>query len=478
MRSKTVRFTVLWSARLHTAAALVISFAATAASHAHDLLPPPFRGQPGTTFQAWAFNTATLGAPDGDCPYNNLAGVPMATGVGNQWLNVYPPNPPNLQGIQCLQPGGALVHTIPNFADPFLLKTIWVQVVFHPHMGSDILIDVDDGLGGLAVSTGMQDLPVPGHPAWIHRTLTFCFLNECPPLEQVTITGVYPPGCTPPDCHVDIDQVIVDAACFDACFTPHPPIVPGDYDGDGIPDGDDNAPGVANPNQTDCDCDGFGNVSDLWGICLPGTPPENEPCGADTNGGCNSAPPAFEAIACGDSVCGTVWADAGTRDTDWYELNLPDTNGDGQAEVRVEICSALPVVGFVLDDDCANLLMLADTEANADLEGCLTACLPAPATYWIFVAPGTLGGGIFTGYPCDTVNEYSLTVDCFDPCGSGGVCGCKWDLDDSGDVGAGDFLALLAAWGPNPGHPADFNCDGFVGVEDFLELLANWGPCP
>ncbi len=50
------------------------------------------------------------------------------------------------------------------------------------------------------------------------------------------------------------------------------------------------------------------------------------------------------------------------------------------------------------------------------------------------------------------------------------------DLDGDGIVGINDFLALLAAWGPNPGHPADFDNDGFVGINDFLMLLANWGP--
>ncbi len=55
---------------------------------------------------------------------------------------------------------------------------------------------------------------------------------------------------------------------------------------------------------------------------------------------------------------------------------------------------------------------------------------------------------------------------------------CPWDLDGGGDVGINDFLSLLAAWGPNPGHPADFDGDGAVGITDFLDLLANWGPCP
>jgi hypothetical protein len=58
-----------------------------------------------------------------------------------------------------------------------------------------------------------------------------------------------------------------------------------------------------------------------------------------------------------------------------------------------------------------------------------------------------------------------------------GLCECPWDTDGDGIVGINDFLDLLGAWGPNPGHAADFDGDGEVGINDFLELLANWGPC-
>ena len=56
--------------------------------------------------------------------------------------------------------------------------------------------------------------------------------------------------------------------------------------------------------------------------------------------------------------------------------------------------------------------------------------------------------------------------------------GCVGDIDGDGLVGINDFLELLAAWGPNPGHPADFDGDNIVGINDFLTLLAAWGPCP
>ncbi len=55
---------------------------------------------------------------------------------------------------------------------------------------------------------------------------------------------------------------------------------------------------------------------------------------------------------------------------------------------------------------------------------------------------------------------------------------CPADLDGDGTVAVADLLALLGAWGPNPGHPADLDGDGSVAVPDLLVLLAAWGPCP
>ncbi len=61
---------------------------------------------------------------------------------------------------------------------------------------------------------------------------------------------------------------------------------------------------------------------------------------------------------------------------------------------------------------------------------------------------------------------------------AGGKDPCPWDLNGSGDVGILDLLALLAAWGPNPGDPADFDGNGTVDIFDLLTLIANWGACP
>jgi plastocyanin len=55
---------------------------------------------------------------------------------------------------------------------------------------------------------------------------------------------------------------------------------------------------------------------------------------------------------------------------------------------------------------------------------------------------------------------------------------CPGDVDDSGDVGFTDLLAVLSSWGPCPGCPEDIDDDDTVGFTDLLAVLSSWGPCP
>jgi hypothetical protein len=54
---------------------------------------------------------------------------------------------------------------------------------------------------------------------------------------------------------------------------------------------------------------------------------------------------------------------------------------------------------------------------------------------------------------------------------------CIGDIVQDNVVNVNDFLEMLGAWGPNPGHPADLNHDGIVNILDLLILLSVWGPC-
>ncbi|MCP3905007.1 MAG: hypothetical protein GY715_15395 [Planctomycetes bacterium] len=55
---------------------------------------------------------------------------------------------------------------------------------------------------------------------------------------------------------------------------------------------------------------------------------------------------------------------------------------------------------------------------------------------------------------------------------------CPADLDGSGDVGFGDILAVIGAWGPcGAPCPEDLSGNGNVDFADILAIIAAWGPC-
>jgi len=504
---------------------VAVALCATAPlAHAHDLNPAPFRGQPGTNYAAWDFLTPNIGVPDGFCPPQGPPGVAVASSDPG---NIYFANFAGIQGVWCISaPGKALrfKRSCPGGSIHWT-KTIFVQMTLHFHSttaGIDIQVDPP---GGSAFIAGQIDLPVPGKgPFWVHRTVAVCIF-QCPPEVVVSLvcTGL-------PTDHVDVAQVVIETICEpDWCYPPNPPVAPGDYDGDGISDNWDNAPGIPNANQSDCDGDGIGDVSDTCKICPPNTPPEPEPCGADTNGGCNDPNDPVTAINCNAQICGTAWAEAGSRDTDWYEFFLADNDGDGVAEIEVDLCTSLPLVAYVMSDFCPpNFFALFD--ADLDRPGTMTLCLSAPATYRVFVAPGSLAGGIFDNFPCGGLrNEYWLRVWCVEPClvcglpGGNNCCapsqngtrGCEngaccskvcavdpfccnvqWDsicaarakvlckeicctADFNGDgaVNGADLAFLLSKWGVNYSNPADLNGDCIVNGVDLAILLGQWGPC-
>ncbi|MHC5115289.1 MAG: hypothetical protein ACYTGP_12775 [Planctomycetota bacterium] len=56
---------------------------------------------------------------------------------------------------------------------------------------------------------------------------------------------------------------------------------------------------------------------------------------------------------------------------------------------------------------------------------------------------------------------------------------CPADIDCSGEVGFGDILRVIAAWGPCvPDCVEDVSGNGDVDFADILAVIAAWGPCP
>jgi len=150
--------------------------------------------------------------------------------------------------------------------------------------------------------------------------------------------------------------------------------------------------------------------------CPPGAMVSAEPNCYDgyydvTNGGCNSLPYVFESIppaAPGGSItlCGTsgtyIYAGWSYRDTDWFELNVVQTN-------TITFCceAEFPVLIFFIQkgpgEGCSDLVILSSITGGLCQQVCLTQTV-APGTYWLWVGPS-----VFTGIPCD--KDYIMTVD-------------------------------------------------------------------
>ncbi len=152
---------------------------------------------------------------------------------------------------------------------------------------------------------------------------------------------------------------------------------------------------------------------------LDSTVEDEADCGAPvdtTNGGCDSVPPVFGTVACGETICGKVALDGGVRDTDWYQITV--------AQPTRLIWSILPefppVIGVagtkpVGSGDCGQTTEFINPSAIG--EECVVTdvqmCLP-PGTHWMYVAPA--GDEII---PCGS--NYEVTLSC-EPCVAIGAC--------------------------------------------------------
>ena len=129
-------------------------------------------------------------------------------------------------------------------------------------------------------------------------------------------------------------------------------------------------------------------------------------CVGDDEGEPNNGPADFGgddtygSIECGlaSTVCGTTWADGGTRDTDWFEFTLIDAT-----EVTGSVYCSAPTATFLIDTSCPPAVLAT---GSGGCPNSWTRCLP-PGTYRAFVALT-----VFDGFPCfgSSANDYVLTL--------------------------------------------------------------------
>ncbi len=152
---------------------------------------------------------------------------------------------------------------------------------------------------------------------------------------------------------------------------------------------------------------------------------QEAPC-ADTNGGCSLESGAMEEISEGQLVCGTMWRDAGMRDTDWYEIVLEENSTITITLVPGEI---MPMTAHLIraasnDVNCRDeeIISTVHAQPGSDPVTITTPCLAADQDYiWdryaLFVASQQF---IDLEIPCDPAApiHYGIsytTAPCPDP---------------------------------------------------------------
>ncbi len=149
----------------------------------------------------------------------------------------------------------------------------------------------------------------------------------------------------------------------------------------------------------------------------------------DYNGGCNSTPPVFQPIACGDIICGTSgiydFGGSAYRDMDWFEFTL-DEPGMVTWAGEAEFFFAL----WIAQGPCDNLVILDFANAPECTMISLTQVLDA-GDYILIAAPADWGN-----YPCGVKYEVSLTCGIVTgACCVGTECvdtNEQWECDDLG----------------------------------------------
>ncbi len=141
--------------------------------------------------------------------------------------------------------------------------------------------------------------------------------------------------------------------------------------------------------------------------CPPGGIQENEPCGQNLNGGCitDSTNPPMDPIACGDTICGTVWASGGLRDSDWFKLDL---SGNSQpVDVLFNVVGNLDLEFFVTEEGCPAPVLVEQSGCELTSAICLQ-----PGVYSVIVRPV-----VIDGFPCSTgPHRYTVSVACDSSC--------------------------------------------------------------
>ena len=159
---------------------------------------------------------------------------------------------------------------------------------------------------------------------------------------------------------------------------------------------------------------GVGTPCESCPPCLIPCPPDGIPEGQQNNGGCGVSPPAFEPIACGDTICGRIWSDYPFGwDEDWFELEPAAEYRLITWTFKTSVRTTIDIKRAGPDGDCNGAVSISHTSSRGCVESTLSLEAEAGETYWFCV------GRVVTTYPCDV--PYRMTLTC-ETLASGACC--------------------------------------------------------
>lgn len=184
-------------------AAIVGILALASCALALDLNPPIWRGDEGTTYQAWDFNTsANPLAPDGGV--NNPYGAPSLSVAGNFPFTVWLPSDQGYQGVWKFE--DYILVDLPNNPVPNEYKDIWIQLTYYADEAADPDLVTLPAAAGVAQTIQKTELPLqPGAQITYWHATYLLHLEPNPAFEQLWIM--------PHDCTMFIDELVIDTLC-------------------------------------------------------------------------------------------------------------------------------------------------------------------------------------------------------------------------------------------------------------------------
>jgi hypothetical protein len=141
-------------------------------------------------------------------------------------------------------------------------------------------------------------------------------------------------------------------------------------------------------------------------LAIPGNAvPENEPCGTDINGGCNSTTPIYSPIACGEWIHGTAQVVGNVRDTDWYQI----VNNADSAIYTFRMVAKFPAQALIVDGNngcptAGPTIISSATGLKCDTVTVVSPVL-VPGTYWFWAGPSSY----LTDFAC---TDYVAQLTC------------------------------------------------------------------